>query len=499
MVSAISSWRRAHRVKRASRIAILGLAACLSTLAIANAQVVQLSPAAGHPGFTVNLTGSGFGTSEAVDLYVDITDTQLTVSSGTGTLSATLIIPASEQPGTHFVTAVGRHSGIAAQMAFNVTTGWTKQGYGAGHLSWNPYENTITPANVSTLGQLWSVPTSTLGSAPAVANGLVFVTTNSGIQALSTGTGAVSWSKLPGVQFYGSPAVDGGTVYAMSETGPTFYALKATSGATRWTQTLGGPSLSSPTVVNGIVYIPCNDGKVYALNATTGAILWSSAIGGTTAEASPAVVGNVLYVGSTTGTIYALNAVTGALIWSYTTGGSVEGSPSMANGVLYEGSDDGKVYALKTHEPSPGTLLWSVTTGSDVYQAPAVASGVVYIGSQDGHLYALDARTGAQRWVFAAGNILGSAVVANNVVYVTSRDGLLNALDANSGAVLASAAIGYSFLGNPAVSDGVVYMNAFGGGTYAFGLLGGADAARRAAIAPSIASLHPDMRLHVTP
>jgi outer membrane protein assembly factor BamB len=470
------------------------LTVVVMTVQAAHGQTVTVAPVSGHPGATVTLTGAGFGDREAADVYVDTTDLVLTVSSATGTLTTSVTIPASEQPGVHFLTAIGRRTGDAAQVAFTVTTPWVEPGFGAKHLSWNPYENTISTANVATLGELWSAPTATYGSTPAVISGRVYVTTSSGIQALSTTTGAVVWNKLPGVVFYGSPAVAGGLVYAMSETGSTFYALTTSTGATKWTQTLGSGSFSSPIVVNGVVYVGCNDGKIYALNATTGAILWSFATG-SSIEGMPVVVDGVVYAGSTNNSIYALNATTGALIWSYATGGAVEGSPSLANGVLYQGSDDASVYALRTAEPAPGTLLWKITTGSDVYQTPAVAESVVYIGSQDGNLYALNAHSGATLWTFTVGSILGNAVVANNVVYATGRDGSLYALDAANGSLLATANVGYSFLGSPVVSDGILYLNAFDGNTYAFGLLAGVNSRKQSAVAPLISSLHPDLSL----
>jgi outer membrane protein assembly factor BamB len=480
-------------MRHALNFTVFGLAACLALPV--QAQTLTSLPVSGHPGLSVNLTGTGFGTSEAVDVYVDTTDTVLSVSSATGTLAVSLTVPASEQPGVHYLTAVGRHSGSAAQAAFTVTTAWTEEGYGAAHLGWNPYENTLSAANVATLGEMWSAPTNTLGSAPAVVNGKVYVTANSNIQALSSATGAVLWSALPGTQIYGSPAVTGGLVYTASESSPTFYALLATTGKTKWTQTLGGVTLSSPIAAGGNVYIASSDSYLYALEASTGAIEWKTAIG-TTAEGVPAVVDGVVYVGSGT-TIYALNALTGAVNWSYTTGGTVEGSPAVSGGVLYQGSDDGYVYALRT-KSSPGSLLWKYSTGNDVYQTPAVSAGIVYVGSQNSNFYALDAHTGAVHWSLSTGGILGNAIIANQIVYVTARDGTLYALNAISGAVLATTNVGYSFLGNPVVSDGVLYLNAFNDNTYAFRLLGGTSAAKPPPIPPHISSLHPDLTLRVT-
>ncbi|HEY1708398.1 MAG TPA: PQQ-binding-like beta-propeller repeat protein [Rhizomicrobium sp.] len=475
-------------------ITVFGLVAYLAALVPAHAQSLTVGRTSGRPGQSVSLAGSGFGKSEAIDVFVDTTDTELVVSNSAGNLNSSVSIPASVQPGTHYLTAIGRRSGDAAQVAYNVTTAWAQEGFGVAHLSWNPYENTISSANVATLGLLWSRHISTNGSTPAVVNGKVFVTSLSGLLALSSATGAVLWNKLPDAQFAGSPTVAGNFVYAITSfNAPVLYALNATTGATVWTQTLA-QSDASPIVVNGIIYVACNNGTMYALKAATGALLWSSTLGGTVTQSSDAaVVDGTVYVGSGSA-IYALDAATGAQIWSFATGSTIERSPSVANGIVYVGSDDGNVYALRA---GTGATLWTYTTGSAVYQSPAVAAGIVYIGSQDDHLYALDAHTGALHWAFTASNVLGNAIVANKVVYATARDGSLHALDATTGVLLANAHFGYTVVGNPVVSDGVLYLNTFSNGVYAFGLLAGVNAQKAHVSAPSIMSLHPDRRLKV--
>jgi outer membrane protein assembly factor BamB len=482
---------------RSKILASLSLFAAFGMTMPAWAQgAVTLKPTAGHPNLPVTLSGSGFGHSEAIDIYVDTVDTLLLVSSATGTFSGSVSIPASAQPGKHYVTAIGRHSGDAAQGIFSVTTPWSEQGFGAAHLGWNPYENTLNTGDVGTLGILWQIPANALGSAPAVAGGRVFVGTNAGLEAVSTSTGSVLWKALASTLFYASPAVVGATLYIGDGNNALMYALNATTGAVIWSQSTGGAFESSPVVVGNLVYAGGLDGKIYAFSTSTGKIAWTFTTGNFI-DSSPAVVNGTLYVGSTDHSIYALNAATGALIWSYTTGGEVESAVAVSNGVVYVGSDDNKVYAINAAGSGEGSLRWSYTTGGLVYSSPAVAYGSVYVGSSDGNMYALNARNGALEWDVATGGALESPAVANGVVYVSNRNNSILAIDANYGEIRATGVAGFSFLGNPTISDGVVYFNTYGYNTYAFSLLAGTDAVRAHAQPPSPSSLHPDMRLVV--
>jgi outer membrane protein assembly factor BamB len=109
-------------------------------------------------------------------VYVDTVDTLLLVSSATGTFSGSVTIPATASPGTHYITAIGRKSGDAAQKAFTVSTNWSGFHFGTGRKGFNPYENVIDAANVSDLDIAWQATTgSYIFSSPAVANGVVYV------------------------------------------------------------------------------------------------------------------------------------------------------------------------------------------------------------------------------------------------------------------------------------------------------------------------------------
>jgi outer membrane protein assembly factor BamB len=470
---------------------VLALAVMVQRPAWADS-VVTLTPVSPHPQQIVTLAATGFGASEAVDVYIDTTDTLLLVSTATGTLSASITVPASATPGTHYVTAIGRKSGDAAQVAFTVTTPWMQFGYGNAHLGWNPYENTLNSGNAAALGQLWSVDTDAAFSTPVVSGGQVFIGTVAGVESISAATGAQSWIKNTSESFYASPTLSNSMLYIGAYSDDFFYALHTSNGSLKWTQTLGSGVASAATVSGGIVYIGCNDYKIYALNASTGAILWTYTTGGQV-RSSPTVVGGMVYAGSFDGKVYALNATTGALVWSYTTGGPIYDSPAVANGAVYIGSGDHKLYALGA---GSGVLLWSVTTGSVIYGSPAVANGMVVVGSEDAMVYALNTRTGATIWTLATGGLVdGTPGIANGVIYIGTAINQFLAIDLKYGAIVGSAVTTTPVVGGPAISDGAVYVNGEFGNTNAYTLNAGVDSNLARIHAPNPAFLRPNRTL----
>jgi PQQ-like domain/IPT/TIG domain len=307
---------------------------------------VLLKPATGPPGSAVTVSGTGFGAFEGVDIFFDTTDEALAGTSAAGSFGPiTVTVPAAATPGTHWISAAGRHSGLFAQAAFTVNTDWAQFRDTRKHKGYNPYENVL---NTGTVGQI---------------DKDAYLPTGGGVDS--------------------SPAVAGGTVYVGSGD-HNVYAL--TTSAQLWTFTTGGFVFSSPAVAGGVVYVGSEDGNVYALNAGTGAPLWHFPTGGPVFS-SPAVAGGGVDVGSDDHNVYALNAATGAPLWNFTTGYIVESSPAVADGVVYAGSWDGNLYALNA---ATGARLWSYTTGAIVDSSPAVTNGVVYAGSDDGNLYAFD-------------------------------------------------------------------------------------------------------------
>jgi serine/threonine protein kinase/outer membrane protein assembly factor BamB len=332
------------------------------------------------------------------------------------------------------------------------TSNGTMFGFDLQRTHFNPYEHTLTPANVSGLVPDWTFTTGGfVDSSPTVANGIVYV---------------------------GS---DDHRLYAFKASG-----CGNASCSPLWTSTTGGPIRSSPAVANGIVYIGSEDGKLYAFNAATGKTVWIAQTESLIYFSSPAVSGGTVYIGSEDTQLYALDAATGKLLWTGSTGGMIFSSPAVANGIVYVGSSDGKLYAFKAAGCGNGSCspFWTASTKAAItYSSPAVANGMVYIGSDDHNLYAFNA-TGCGQvscppvWMASAGNVVRSSpTVANGVVYVGSDDGKLYAFNAASCGNASCAPLwmvstaGHIF-SSPVLANGVVYVGSQDSKLYAFHLSG---------------------------
>jgi outer membrane protein assembly factor BamB len=83
---------------------------------------------------------------------------------------------------------------------------------------YNPYETVLSVSSVGGLKPKWTF--TTIGSSPAVANGVVYIGSHDdNVYALNASTGAKLWSYTTGLFVDASPAVANGVVYIASEDG----------------------------------------------------------------------------------------------------------------------------------------------------------------------------------------------------------------------------------------------------------------------------------------
>jgi outer membrane protein assembly factor BamB len=209
----------------------LGLSTSLRGVAQAAVPHIGLSQKVGPPTTSVQVHGAGFGHRETVLLHVDTTQVGTTTTDAAGKFVVRITVPKSALPGTHTVRATGQSSGLVALALFLVRTDWAQFRFGLHHTGYNPYENVLTPSNVSALTRDWSCTTgNSIDSSPAVASGLVYVGSHD--------------DKL--------------------------YALDAVTGSRKWSYTTGSAIYiyfsSSPAVANGVVYVGSDDGNVYAFH-----------------------------------------------------------------------------------------------------------------------------------------------------------------------------------------------------------------------------------------
>ncbi|GAC1622903.1 MAG: hypothetical protein NVS4B7_14290 [Ktedonobacteraceae bacterium] len=336
------------------------------------------------------------------------------------------------------------------------TANWPMFGFSLYRTDFNPYEQTLNPANVfrltldwyigagtqlhaynATTGSLlWTAITNGVmqSASPAVANGIVYLAPDIGdghLYAFNAKTGAKLWRASSGTSSSTdtSPMVAKGIVY--ESWGNTLYAFNAKTGTKLWTDALGNGTTSSPALATGVIYFGAQDGYLYALNATTGKKLWSVTIPyGNYVNTSLAVVNGVVYLDTgdiglnQAPTLYAFNATTGKILWSNAHAVSSESSSTLlavANGAVYVFAGDVYAYNAKT-----GAKLWNTTTGgiaTEPSSSPSVANGVVYTGSYEKRVYAFDTTTGATLWSYTTGgSVFAVPIVVNGVLYAGSDD-----------------------------------------------------------------------------
>jgi outer membrane protein assembly factor BamB len=284
-------------------------------------------------------------------------------------------------------------------------------------------------------GYVWIAQTSNqMDDTPVVADGVLFATSDS--ESVGTlhaydradapetcdqyGDCAPIWTaRTPGAAM-SAPAIANGIVYVGTTHGlVTFDAAGVTncSGPPKtcnplWTAPTS-TALGPVAVTNGKVFARTADGIAVfdaggANNCSGQPVvcqpLWTASTGPT--ASLPAIAGNVLYLGAKDGKLYAFDArgVTGCSggppkhcnpLWTAATGGAVDSAPSVANGVVYVGSDDTYLYAFDANgQTGCSTMtktcapLWKAKTGGEVNSSPTIANGFVYVGSDDGTLYA---------------------------------------------------------------------------------------------------------------
>lgn len=252
------------------------------------------------------------------------------------------------------------------------------------------------------------------GTAPAVADGLVYVGGGPGAPAPAVADGAIYAS---GSAFSKQPFV--------------LQAFDAASGEERWRRDL--------------------DPGVVAMDAATGDVRWRFPIVDQH-ESTAAAAEGAVFVGSESGDLYALDAADGRLRWVR---GDVAPwslpSAAVSDGVVYRPGRMLEALNVSTGEPFGAFAVAIPMAPNDADEADrhlppywgnlVVADGAVYGVSHDGYLYALDAPTSAAAWPTEAnpdadpvrwrvpvgvGSFPTPAVV-DGVVYVAHADGSLRA------------------------------------------------------------------------
>lgn len=440
-------------------IAVASLMLVLASGASA-ATTVTVSPGSGAPSTTVTLTGAGFDPSVSVDVFVDTTDVAIATSNASGAVSFKLQIPASTQPGTHWITLDEPGNHRAAQAAFLVFVNWPQTGFGPSKRSFNPYENTINTGNVAQLTPAWSRALDGFGNSkpPIMYDNIIYIRdADQVIRAFST-TGKLEWHATTPFQSFPdalTPAAYAGKVFFGDLNGNVnaYNYLCRTDGGTctrAWARNIGSAVAGGITVNNGLLYVPAADGNVHVLNPSTGApqtsitvtsnplttwIAFGADGGGFVGDGTsmaetktntgffsndsysgtlspPAVGASNAYVTESDDLLREVQ-----FSWTTALGGSgcgLQTPPAFANGVVYAAG----CASIGAYDAGNGSTLWSIGTPG-VSDALTVANGVLY-ACVNARLVAYDASYGGRLW--SGGYCSAAPIIVNGVLYSTYGD-----------------------------------------------------------------------------
>jgi outer membrane protein assembly factor BamB len=485
-----------------SIVVIGGSVALTLTPAQASSAEIVLSPSAAPPGSVISVDGSGFGADEAVDIYFDTTEVGLAATDDTGAFSKSITIPSDATRETHWISAVGRQSGLA-QEPFLVSSDWRQFRRSAAQDGWNPYEMTLSPSTVSQLQLTWSYFAGSSRDGYGVSGlstvaGLLYAGApslgaagQSYALALNAATGALEYRVAYNDRGRGpqssSPSVIDGKIY-IDDVYSSAFALAASDGATVWSKSFydrQNEAHGDELVKTGVVYITGERRSVAlcARRADTGRRLWCAHDAGTLMP-SPAVEEGLVFAGASH-SLCAFRATDGGRAWCYRTDNYVVFPPSFANGVVYDANEGDTLFAL---DARTGAVRWNHVFRKPISSSTAVANGVVYIRSANS-IHALSASTGAILWSSPGGNGEYNdsfPAAANGVVYMGFFDGKVSAFDAADGSLLWSFTTDAPVQWGPIVANGYVYAASKSGEIYAFSLPGGTRSAKR----PNPHSLH---------
>ena len=221
---------------------------------------------------------------------------------------------------------------------------------------------------------LWkrSLPDRAESSPVVVGRSVYFGSEDGRLYSLSTRNGNVRWSTQLSGPVKAAPAYYRGVLY-VGDYGGDMNAVEAKNGKLLWqTGSLGqgfgtgGQFYSTPAVAFGRVYAGNNDTRVYSFDRKDGTIAWTYSTGGY-AYSGPSVAktshtGPTVYIGSFDGNVYALNAENGVPRWIQSAGGPVIGSLTAVGNIVYAAEFDHTTttgFAMKT-----GRVVFRYRTGA---------------------------------------------------------------------------------------------------------------------------------------
>lgn len=175
---------------------------------------------------------------------------------------------------------------------------------------------------------------------PAVHDGVAYVPDPGAVVAYDVDAGEVAWRRsVPKLR--SAPAVADGRVFVASVT-TGVYALDAATGAVEWHRAATG-CWTTPTVTDDAVYATAN-GDLVALDRAEGTERWRVDLHGD-AYAAPLAIGGTVVAGSIGRSAVGVDAASGERAWTFA-GSATRNTPTAADGTLFV-PDGGSLVAIR--------------------------------------------------------------------------------------------------------------------------------------------------------
>lgn len=261
------------------------------------------------------------------------------------------------------------------------------------------YNGKIIAYNTNNLATRWVFPREGnlqpfVGALVLAQNKLFIGCSDGWVYALDAATGDKLAEFKTGDKIWGTPAVDGDTLY-IGSFDKKLYALSTTDLSPKWDKPFEteGSIIATPLVYNGTVYIGSFDRNLYAVNAADGTPKWKHPY---TANnwfwAQPAVINDIIYAGCLDGFIYALKADTGVKITEFDLKNPVASQPVVVDDLIIFASQNGVVYKIASASQEItqiAALKFNVNGPLTAYQ------GIIYIQTQDYNMQRVDPVNGS--------------------------------------------------------------------------------------------------------
>ncbi len=255
-----------------------------------------------------------------------------------------------------------------------------------------------------------------LAAAPVIGGGRLYAVGSDGaISAFDAATGAPLWvhkpevdSELRNVVFGGGVSFADGKLYTTNGAGKVM-SHDAASGAQIWNVKPAGPLRGSPTVDFGSVYVMTQDNQIVALEAASGKLQWqesaSSTASGVFGVAAPAAGQGTVIAGYSSGELVAYRYENGRTLWA---DALARTNISTSVGALTDIDadpiiDSGRVYALgqggrmAAYELVTGQRIWELNLAG--ISSPALAGDWIFTLTDDARLLAIARASGKVRWI----------------------------------------------------------------------------------------------------